>query len=88
MTSKVEEIVKKIVSERFDTALNNILNTHRFVEDLGVDSLGKVELIIQLEEAFIDYKIEISDEMAAKIQTVQDAINCIEGAISESENNN
>ena len=45
-----------------------------FVDDLGADSLDLVELIMAMEEAF---DIEIADEVAEKIATVQDAINHI-----------
>ncbi len=45
-----------------------------FVDDLGADSLDLVELIMAMEEAF---DMEISDEEAEKLQTVQDAINYI-----------
>jgi acyl carrier protein len=46
-----------------------------FVEDLGADSLDIVELVMALEE---EYELEISDEDAEKIKTVQDVINYIE----------
>ncbi|MCL4432502.1 MAG: acyl carrier protein, partial [Epsilonproteobacteria bacterium] len=48
----------------------------KFVEDLGADSLDVVELVMALEEKF---DIEIPDDEAEKIQTVQDVINYIEG---------
>ena len=46
-----------------------------FVDDLGADSLDRVELVMALEEAF---DLEIPDEEAEKIRTVQDAIDYIE----------
>jgi acyl carrier protein len=46
-----------------------------FVDDLGADSLDRVELIMALEEAF---DLEIPDEQAEKIKTVQDAVDYIE----------
>lgn len=51
-----------------------------FVDDLGADSLDTVELVMALEEAF---SAEISDEDAAKITTVQGAIDYIEQKIKD-----
>jgi acyl carrier protein len=49
--------------------------TASFIEDLGADSLDIVELVMALEE---EYDMEISDEEAEKIRTVQDVVNYIE----------
>jgi acyl carrier protein len=51
-----------------------VTNEASFMEDLGADSLDTVELVMALEEEF---DIEISDEDAEKIQTVQDAVDYI-----------
>jgi acyl carrier protein len=59
-----------------------------FIDDLGADSLDLVELIMSLEEEFSDSskKIEIPDEDAEKIITVQDAIDYIKDlGISDSD---
>jgi acyl carrier protein len=55
----------------------------RFVEDLGADSLDTVELVMALEDEF---HLEISDEEAEKIMTVQQAIDCIDKALAEKQN--
>ena len=70
----VEEQVKKIVAEKLSVEPDEVVPEASFVDDLGADSLDLVELIMAMEEAF---DIEISDEEAEKLQTVQDSINYI-----------
>ncbi|WP_369602403.1 acyl carrier protein [Hahella sp. SMD15-11] len=72
--STVEERVKKIVCEQLGVKESEVQASSRFVEDLGADSLDTVELVMALEEEF---EIEIPDEEAEKIATVQDAIDFI-----------
>ncbi|MDD4859002.1 MAG: acyl carrier protein [Dehalococcoidales bacterium] len=71
--------IKGIVVEQLGVDEKDVLPTASFVEDLGADSLDLVELIMALEEAFSTpaKKIEIPDEAAEKIVTVQDAIDYI-----------
>ena len=73
------ERVKKIIVEQLGVEDKEILLTASFVDDLGADSLDLVELIMSLEEEFSDSsrKIEIPDEDAEKIITVQDAVDYI-----------
>jgi acyl carrier protein len=68
--------IKAIVVEQLGVEDKDVVPTASFVEDLGADSLDLVELIMSLEEAFStdDKKVEIPDEAAEKIVTVQDAI--------------
>ena len=68
--------IKAIVVEQLGVEEKDVVPTASFVEDLGADSLDLVELIMSLEEAFTtpDKKVEIPDEAAEKIVTVQDAI--------------
>ncbi len=68
--------IKAIVVEQLGVDEADVVPTASFVEDLGADSLDLVELIMSLEEAFStsDRKIEIPDEAAEKIVTIQDAI--------------
>jgi len=70
----VEERVKKIIAEQLDVDADEIVPEASFVDDLGADSLDLVELVMAMEEAF---DIEISDEEAEKLRTVQDAIDYI-----------
>lgn len=75
----VFERVKKIVVEQLGVEENDVVPTASFVDDLGADSLDLVELIMSLEEEFSDSskKIEIPDEDAEKIITVQNAVDYI-----------
>jgi acyl carrier protein len=73
------ERIKAIVVEQLGVDEKDVVPTASFVEDLGADSLDLVELIMSLEEAFStpDQKVEIPDEDAEKIVTIQDAIDYI-----------
>ena len=66
--------VRKIIAEKLSVDLDEVIPEASFVDDLGADSLDLVELIMSMEEAF---DVEIPDEDAEKIQTVQDAIDYI-----------
>lgn len=72
----VLERVKKIVVEQLGVDESEAVATANFVDDLGADSLDLVELIMSLEEEFSNpsRKIEIPDDDAEKILTVQDAV--------------
>jgi acyl carrier protein len=72
--STVEQQVKAIVAEQLGVKAEQVVNDASFVDDLGADSLDTVELVMAFEEAF---DIEIPDEDAEKIRTVQDAIDYI-----------
>ena len=68
--------IKKIVVEQLGVEGEEVVASANFVDDLGADSLDLVELIMALEEEFStpSQKVEIPDEDAEKIATVQDAI--------------
>lgn len=72
--SSIEERVKKIVAEQLSVGEEQVTTEASFVDDLGADSLDTVELVMALEEEF---EIDIPDEEAEKIVSVQDAINYI-----------
>ena len=69
------ERVKDIVVEQLGVSADQVNPGAKFVDDLGADSLDTVELIMALEEEF---GIEIEDEEAEKLQTVDDVIKYIE----------
>ncbi len=71
----VESKVKEIIIEQLGVTPDEVTNEASFVEDLGADSLDTVELVMAFEEEF---GIEISDEDAEKIKTVQDAVSYID----------
>jgi acyl carrier protein len=75
----VFERVRKIIADQLGVEETEIQPQTSFVEDLNADSLDLVELIMSLEEEFSKEgkAIEISDEDAEKIATVQDAVNFI-----------
>ena len=67
----VEDKVKAIIVEKLSVEPDEVVMAASFVDDLGADSLDLVELIMAMEEAF---DMEISDDQAEKLQTVQDAV--------------
>ncbi|UDG80809.1 Acyl carrier protein [Candidatus Hartigia pinicola] len=75
--STIEKRVKKIIFEQLGVKEEEVVTTASFVEDLGADSLDTVELVMALEEEF---DIEIPDEEAEKITTVQAAIDYVKNA--------
>jgi acyl carrier protein len=72
--SEVEAKVKKIIEEKLSVNADQITNDAKFAEDLKADSLDTVELVMALEDEF---DLDIPDEEAEKIKTVQNAIDYI-----------
>jgi len=73
--ASVDEKVKQIIVEQLGVDEAEVTPKASFVDDLGADSLDTVELVMAFEEAF---DIEIPDEDAEKIRTVQNAIDYVQ----------
>lgn len=71
MTDTIEERVKRIIEQELLVDRNEITEDASFTDDLGADSLGTVELIMEFEDEF---EMEIPDREAQGIETVGDAI--------------
>ena len=72
---EISERVKSIIVDQLGVSLEEVTPQASFIEDLGADSLDIVELIMALEE---EYEMEIPDEDADKIQTVDDVTKYIQ----------
>jgi acyl carrier protein len=74
MSADVLAKVQEVVSEKLDVDADKVTPAASFANDLGADSLDVVELVMALEEEF---SVEIPDEEAEKLQTVQDVVEYI-----------
>lgn len=74
--SSIFEKVKEIVADQLDVPLEKVTLYADFATDLGADSLDTVELVMAIEEEF---DIEIPDEDAENISTLEQAVNFIQG---------
>lgn len=79
MSLSVEDRVKQIVVNQLGVEESAVINKAKFIEDLGADSLDIVELIMAMEEAF---EVDIPDEEAENLRTVDDAVSFIKKAES------
>ena len=75
MSEEILNKIKEIVVNKLDVDANKVTADAKFIDDLGADSLDTVELIMQFEE---DFEIEIPDEDAEKILSVNDALEYIQ----------
>ena len=73
--SEIETQVKQIVVDHLGIDEAKVTPESKFIDDLGADSLDTVELVMAFEEKF---SIEIPDDAAETIQTVQNAIDFIQ----------
>ena len=70
-----EDKIKEIIVEQLGVSADEVVPEASFIDDLGADSLDIVELVMAIEE---EWGLEIPDDDAEKIQTIQDAINYVE----------
>jgi acyl carrier protein len=75
--SDVAERVKKIVIQHLGVDAEKVVENADFIDDLGADSLDRVELVMAFEEEF---GVEIPDDAAESIVTVGDAVKFVEKA--------
>ncbi|MCZ2328557.1 acyl carrier protein [Bartonella sp. F02] len=75
--SDTEERVKKIIVEHLGVDADKVVGNASFIDDLGADSLDTVELVMAFEEEF---GVEIPDDVAETIVTVNDAVKFIDKA--------
>lgn len=73
--TSIEDSVRAIIVEQLDADPDEVTPEASFIDDLGADSLDLVELVMHMEEVF---NVEIPDEDAEGIRTVQDAINYVQ----------
>ena len=74
MAETTEDKIKGIIVNQLNVEESAVLPSAKFLDDLGADSLDIVELVMALEEAF---GIDIPDEEAEKIKTVEDAVSFV-----------
>jgi acyl carrier protein len=76
----LEDKIKEIIIEQLGVSAEEVVPEASFIDDLGSDSLDIVELVMALEE---EWGLEIPDDDAEKIQTIQDAITYIEERVKD-----
>ncbi|MGB0647047.1 MAG: acyl carrier protein [Bradymonadia bacterium] len=80
MSTDVQERICKIIAEQLSQDADEVVPEASFIDDLGADSLDLVELVMHMEEEF---DVEIPDEQAENIRTVQDAINYVKQHLND-----
>ena len=76
----LEQRVKDLVISQLGVEASKVNNDSSFIDDLGADSLDTVELVMAVEEEF---DLEISDDDALKMRTVQDVISYLKDKVTE-----
>ncbi|AIH03375.1 MULTISPECIES: acyl carrier protein [Thermodesulfobacterium] len=74
----IEEKVIDIIAQKLNLSKDQVKPEASFIEDLGADSLDLVELVMAMEEAF---GMEVPDEDAEKLRTVQDVIDYVKAKV-------
>ena len=75
-----EEKIREMIVEQLGVSVEEVVLEASFIDDLGADSLDIVELVMAIEEEF---GLEIPDEDAERMQTIQDAISYVEERTSK-----
>ena len=83
MSLTIESRVKKVIAKKLEINPEKIKLESSFVEDLNMDSLSRVEIMMNFEEEFKEFNVEIPDDAAEKIKTVADAITYIDSIVSK-----
>ena len=83
MSLTIESRVKKVIAKKLEIDPERIKLEDRFVEDLAMDSIARVEIMMNFEEEFKEFSVEIPDDAAEKIKTVSDAISYIESVVTK-----
>ena len=81
MSAEIQERICDIIAEQLSQDKEDVVPEASFIDDLGADSLDLVELVMHMEEEF---DVEIPDEEAENIRTVQDAINYVKQHLNNS----
>jgi acyl carrier protein len=76
----VEDKIREIIVEQLGVSAEEVVPEASFIDDLGADSLDIVELVMAIEEEFA---LEIPDDDAEKIQTIQDAVSYVEERVKD-----
>jgi len=79
-TQYIKNEVRRIIADRLDIEEARVTPNAHFVDDLGADSLGLVELVLAFEEAF---DIDITDDEAERIRKVKDVFRYVDKAVAE-----
>lgn len=78
----LEERIKEIIVDQLAVSADEVVPEASFIDDLGADSLDIVELVMAIEE---EWALEIPDDDAEKMQTVQDAVGYIEERVKDAD---
>jgi len=76
---ELEQRVKKAIGKQFGLAINDVKNESSFIKDLGGDSLDTIELVLEIEDEF---DIEVTEDVAENIYTVQDVIDYVRSQLA------